>query len=181
MIGRTSTKVPHANPGNFIALLHFKMESGYTVLADHLASCGKHSLYTSKTVQNELIEICGSIIQSTLLNYIHAARILSIMADEAADASNKEQLSLCIRFVNHSSLKIEERFMCFSECDTGTTGEAIADCILSQFRLLAAFSFNCMDRHMIEQVQWQERGEEQLLTSLTFTQGCLHPLCCSCS
>ena len=50
-------KVPHANPDNIIALLLFKMESGDTVLADHLASCGKHSLYTSKTVQNELIEI----------------------------------------------------------------------------------------------------------------------------
>ena len=54
------------------------------------------------------------------------------MADEAADASNKEQLAVCIRFVNQSTLQIEERFMCFSECNAGTTGEAIADNILSQ-------------------------------------------------
>ena len=38
-----------------------KLQSGDKVLADHLASCGKTSLYTSKTTQNELIGICGSI------------------------------------------------------------------------------------------------------------------------
>ena len=54
------------------------------------------------------------------------------MADEAADASNKEQLTICVCFVDQSALKVEERFMSFSECNTGTTGEAIADRILSQ-------------------------------------------------
>ena len=111
------------------------MQSGDKVLADHLASCGRCSLYTSKPTQNELIGIGGSIIQSTLVGCIQAARIFSVMADEAADASNKEQLAICLRFVDQSTLRIE-RFMvyglCFSECNTGTTGEAIADRILSQ-------------------------------------------------
>ena len=103
----------HSNPGNFVALLHFKMQSGDKVLADHLASCGRHSLYTSKTTQNELIEICGSIIRHKLISRIQAAGMFSVMA---ADASNKEQLAICIRFVDKTSLNIEERFMCFSEC-----------------------------------------------------------------
>ena len=50
----------YANPGNFVALVQFKIQSGDKVLADHLASCGRYSLYTSKTTQNELIGICGS-------------------------------------------------------------------------------------------------------------------------
>ena len=54
------------------------------------------------------------------------------MANEATDASNKEQLPTCLRFVDQSTLKIEEWFMCFSEYNTGTTGEAIADHILSE-------------------------------------------------
>ena len=45
--------------------------------------------------------------------------------------SIKEQLAICVRFVDQSTLKIEERFMVFSECDTGVTGEAIADRLLS--------------------------------------------------
>ena len=76
--------------------------------------------------------MCGSIIRSTLVSRIQAAGIFSVMADEAADASNKEQLAICIRFVDQTSLNIEERFMCFSECVAGTTGKAIADSILSQ-------------------------------------------------
>ena len=70
------------------------MQSGDKVLTNHLASCGRHSLYTSKTTRNELIEICGSIIRSTLVSRIQAAGIFSVMADEAADASNKEQLAI---------------------------------------------------------------------------------------
>ena len=75
------------------------------------------------TTQNELNGICGSILQSTKVSRIQAAKILSAMA---GDASNKEQLAICIRFVDQSTLKIEW-FICFSECITDTTGEAIAD------------------------------------------------------
>lgn len=65
----------HANPGNFVALLQFKMQSGDKVVADHLASSGRSSLYTSKTAQNELVGICGSIIQFTIVSHIQVARI----------------------------------------------------------------------------------------------------------
>ncbi len=49
------------NPGNFLALLKFRAESGDSVLANHLQSGSKNALYVSKTIQNELIEICGHI------------------------------------------------------------------------------------------------------------------------
>ena len=63
----------HANPGNFIAILQFKIQSGDKVFVDHLASCGSSSLYTGKTTQNQLTGICGRMIQSTvfkLLEYL---------------------------------------------------------------------------------------------------------------
>ena len=122
--------VPHANPGNFIALLNFRIKSGDTVLADHLESCGGNAFYTSKTIQNQLIAVCGKIIQSSILQEIQAAPLFSIMADEATDASNKEQLAVCIRYVNSSTLKIEEHFLGFSECETHVSGQAIAAHIL---------------------------------------------------
>ena len=126
-------EAPHSNHGNFIALLRFKVDSGDQVLSDHLASAGANALYTSKTIQNEIIEICGNIIRSTILGRARAAGVFSVMADEATDASNKEQLAICIRFVDRCTLQIEERFMCFSKCDTGVSGEAIADNILGHF------------------------------------------------
>jgi hypothetical protein len=90
------------------------MDSGDKILADHFKSAGhrKTALYTSKTVQNEIINICGDI-RSSLLDNIRAAGAF-FMADEATDAGNKEYLAICIRYVNRTTQEIEERFMGFS-------------------------------------------------------------------
>ena len=120
------------NPGNFISLLYFRVQSGDQVLANHLQSGGhrRNALYTSKTIQNELIDICGLIIRTFILKEVRAARFFSIMVDEATDSANDEQLAVSVRYVNPSSRAIEERFIGFSECLTGMSGEAIADHIL---------------------------------------------------
>ena len=53
---------PHANHGNFRALLNFRAEAGDLVLKEHLEKAAGNALYISKTIQNEMIEICGDII-----------------------------------------------------------------------------------------------------------------------
>ena len=45
---------PHANHGNFLALLQFRVQAGDHVLKQHLDSAAGNALYTSKTVQNEM-------------------------------------------------------------------------------------------------------------------------------
>ena len=125
-------QAPFANHGNFLALFKFRVDSGDKVLADHLMSASNHqtALYTSKTIQNELIQLCGDSIRTTILKQVRAAGAFSIMADEATDAGNKEQLAICVRYVNKSTQEIEECFLGFSECVTGVTGEAIANRLL---------------------------------------------------
>ena len=49
-----------------------------------------------------------------------------VYADEGTDVDNKEQLALIIRFVNQSGM-IREEFSEFVLCDTGTSGQEIAD------------------------------------------------------
>ena len=88
-----------------------------------------NSASTSKTIQNEIIDICGNIIHETILEEIRAACYFSIMVDEATDAAN-EQLTVSLRYVHPSTRKIEERFLAFSECVTGVSGKVIADRIL---------------------------------------------------
>ena len=127
---------PNKNHGNFLALLQFRVQSGDKVLSDHLKSAGSNATYTSKTIQNELIEICGDIIRYKILTKIRQAKYFSIIADEATDVSNDEQLSISIRYVDDSSPT--EVFVAFCECVTGVTGRAIADNILlklSQWQL----------------------------------------------
>ena len=48
-----------SNPGNFKALLKFRVESGYLILKEHFKSCPKNATFSSKTIQNELIEVTG--------------------------------------------------------------------------------------------------------------------------
>ena len=44
------------NPGNFQALLNFRVEAGDKVLANHFANAQRNATYRFKTIQNEIIE-----------------------------------------------------------------------------------------------------------------------------
>ena len=123
---------PHANHGNFLALLQFRVNSGDRVLKEHLENAAGNALYTSKTVQNEMITICGDIIRSKLVKTIQNAVFFSVIADEATDIANDEQLSICVRYVNGDSGVPCEKFLAFCECRSGVTGIAIAEGILSK-------------------------------------------------
>ena len=56
-------------------------------------------------------------------------RYISILADEAADISNKENLSMVIRFVD-STKTIREEFVGCYVCEIGTAGAAIKELIV---------------------------------------------------
>ena len=118
------------NHGNFLALLEFRVLSGDKILENHLKSAKGNALYTSKVIQNELITICGNVVRDKILQDIRSASYFSVIADEATDSTNVEQLSICIRYWCEEAPT--EKFVGFVKCDTGVTGEAIADNILAQ-------------------------------------------------
>ncbi|KAL5515813.1 hypothetical protein EMCRGX_G001034 [Ephydatia muelleri] len=93
---------PNGNHGNFLALLNVRIQAGDRVLEEHLKNSTSNALYTSKTVQNELIVICGDIIRNKILAKVLQAKYFSIIADEATDVANDEQLSICIRYVEEA-------------------------------------------------------------------------------
>ena len=123
---------PTSNHGNFLALLQFRIQAGDKVLSDHLQSAPANATYASKTVQNELIAICGDLIRNKILEKVCQACYFSFIADEATDISNDEQLSISIRYLDEGSPR--EVFMEFHKCVTGVTGEAIADDILLKLK-----------------------------------------------
>ena len=81
-------------------MLNFRVRAADTVLADHLKSCPNNAFYISKTTQNNLIIYCGQVITEKIVSEIRRNKYFSIIADEAADSANKEQLSLVLRFVD---------------------------------------------------------------------------------
>lgn len=121
---------PLGNHVNFLALLQFRAQAGDEALKEHLENPKGNRRYTSYGIQNQLINICGDLIHAKILESIRTARFFSIIAVEATDSGNTEQLSLSIRFVqNHAPC---EKFWGFLKCEAGTTGEAIANMILTQ-------------------------------------------------
>ena len=87
----------------------------------------------SKTIQNDIIACCGDHIREKILTEVRKAKYFSILADEVADVSNTEQLSLVLRFVDESN-EIREEFVDFLPCMDGTSGQALADMILNRIR-----------------------------------------------
>ena len=54
---------PDQNHGNFLELLNFRIKAGDLALKQHLATAARNATYTSKTIQNEIINLCGKKIQ----------------------------------------------------------------------------------------------------------------------
>ena len=117
------------NPGNFKSLLKFRVEAGDEILKEHFNTAPKNATYTSKTIQNELIEVVGDWIRKKIVKEIKEAQVYTILADEVADVSNTEQLSLVLRFVDGMG-RIKEMFTGFIRCKE-VTGAALATSILS--------------------------------------------------
>ncbi|XP_008180508.1 52 kDa repressor of the inhibitor of the protein kinase-like [Acyrthosiphon pisum] len=63
------------------------------------------------------------------LGSIKVAGVFSILADETADISCKEQFSLCVRYLETNTLKLREDFLKFVPV-TSLTGESLAQTLL---------------------------------------------------
>ena len=73
-------------------------------MAEHLISAPGDATYTSGQIQNELIDIIGRQIRQYIASQVQQAKWITVIADEVTDASNKEQLSLVVRFAMSSAL-----------------------------------------------------------------------------
>ena len=119
------------NHGNFLALLNFRVEAGDAVLGEHLSTAPRNATYTSNTVQNQIIDVLADQIKQQIVQKVKAAKWYTVIADEVTDASNKEQLSIVLRYVEGDSLSVREDLIGFVECDTGISGRSLANKIIS--------------------------------------------------
>ena len=118
------------NEGNFIELIRFRAETD-DILRRHLDNAPRNARYTSKTVQNELISIIGNRIRTDILSEVKQAKFFSVIADEVVDIANKEQLSVCLRYV--FDICVKEVFTDFVLIER-ITGEVIADAIICRLK-----------------------------------------------
>ena len=81
-----------SNDGNFVQLVRFRAETD-PILANHLSKSPRNALYTSKTIQNELVGVIGDSIRRDIVEEVKKARFYSVIADEVTDAGNRGALN----------------------------------------------------------------------------------------
>ena len=122
------------NHGNFLSLLHFRVDSGDTVLGDHLAKASRNATYTSSVIQNQIIDVVSNQVRDKIIRKVKAAKWFSVIADEVTDVSNKEILSLNVRYWDNEHCLIREDLLGFFECDSGIRGKDLAEKITTTLR-----------------------------------------------
>ncbi|KAL4090707.1 hypothetical protein QTP88_025494 [Uroleucon formosanum] len=113
----------------FHNILNFRIESGDEISKDHFLTNVGNAKYSSHRTQNKLITLCGKILKEEIVCEANAANAFSIIADESADISGVEQLTIVIRFLDKQS-KIREEFLGFLPLDK-LDAESVATKILS--------------------------------------------------
>ncbi|CAF3312570.1 unnamed protein product [Rotaria sp. Silwood2] len=103
------------------------------MLANHLSTAGKTATYISKTIQNELIEICGDLIREQILAEVKHATFFTVIGDETTDVNTIEQFTFCLRYVFEN--KVHEKFISFLPAED-RTGEGLARLILDEIKNL---------------------------------------------
>ena len=64
----------NTNPGNFRALLDFRIDAGDSVLADHFKSGARNAQYISPQIQNDLILCTGEWIRKQIIQEVQQAK-----------------------------------------------------------------------------------------------------------
>ncbi|XP_029342231.1 zinc finger MYM-type protein 1-like [Acyrthosiphon pisum] len=100
-----------------------------------------HVNYMSHNSQNEFISLLALETKKQIVNEVNAAKMYSVMADTTPDLSNRDQMSVCVRYVD-SSGKVLERLLELLEV-TDKTGKGTAQ------NICEVLTKNCLDLERI--------------------------------
>lgn len=93
--------------------------------------------YLGDKIQNQIVSILATQIQSYILNLCRANKYFSVILDCTPDVSHVEQISIIIRFVNFNTnlrqLEIREHFLAFCPI-TDATGAGLTSFITKNYQ-----------------------------------------------
>lgn len=96
-------------------LYRLRIDAGDLTLKKHIEQGKKNASYRSVDIQNEIISICGGVIKADIMKKVKEAAAYSVLADETADISGIEQLSIGIRYFDEETHEVQEMFVGFIE------------------------------------------------------------------
>ncbi|XP_076012541.1 zinc finger MYM-type protein 1 [Genypterus blacodes] len=119
-----------SNRSNFVELLHAFAEKDER-LARHLETSAVFS-GLSNSIQENLIEAISDVIRNDIKKEIKAALFVAVEVAEAADGTNKAQISVILRYMAESevSCELREAFLGFDDVSNDRRATATAEYIL---------------------------------------------------
>src|SRR5678815_4986483 len=120
----------HHDEGVLQDSCRLRIDAGDQSLKNHFEKGKKNATYQSVQIQNEIISLCGTTIKESIFNKVKEACSYSLPADETADISGKEQLSIGLRSFDKESDEVKKEFIGFVELkalDAKTIAKAIGD------------------------------------------------------
>ena len=97
--------------------------------------------YTCHQVQNEIIQIMALTVLWKVSEDFHSYTYFSLMADEVTDASNREQVVICLRRV-YESFEPQEEFIGLHKVDK-TSGNTITKALSDVLQRMDLSVLNC--------------------------------------
>ena len=79
---------------------------------------GKEDRYTSGDIQNEILTVMAHRILRGVKDWLDQSKFLSIMVDETTVSANREQVVICMRWIDTDSLEAHEEFLGLYQVDS---------------------------------------------------------------
>ncbi|KAK9705060.1 hypothetical protein RND81_07G030800 [Saponaria officinalis] len=96
------------NRGNFIELLKFLAQHDQNIAKVVLENAPKNCILASSKIQKQIVNACAMDTTMKIVKELDG-NFFGILADESADIADKEQMALCLRFVDKKE-QVQERF-----------------------------------------------------------------------
>ena len=71
------------------------------IVTDYLTNSPQNAKYTSPEIQHKHLSLCSEKITDTIVSNCKKAGVFSVMADKCSDCFTREQLSVCVRFLDN--------------------------------------------------------------------------------
>ena len=115
--------------GNFLEVCDFISNyiQGFKEVRQNYFNC------TSAEIQNDIINICGTVVRNEIVQAIRQVGFFTVMVDEAR-SSKTEKVSLCVRYAD--GLLVKERFVCFVDCSSSCDAEGLTKVIADNIKSL---------------------------------------------
>ncbi|XP_042035304.1 zinc finger MYM-type protein 1-like [Salvia splendens] len=119
------------NRGNFLKLLKWLRTHNEVVSKVTLENAPENCQLISPTIQKDIINCCAKETTKQIVDEL-GVDYFAILADESNDVSQKEQLSLCLRYVQRKTGLVVERFIGLDHVGD-TTALSLRSAIISLF------------------------------------------------